>query len=213
MADEKQAKDAKQENKQDKPAENKVIAWFKALPKRIAKPFKNMVTELRRVTWPSKQKLIRYSIIVLVFLLIMMIIIGLFDLGFSELVQAIRPGQSTENSQTTEPGADEDPDRIVASLPGSDEGDDTDLSGSSSGEDADPDGSGNGEDADPDASGNDADADPNGSGNDADADPNSSGNGADADLPDGNLGAGFMDRLSGFTAPQSADDSSAGGDD
>ncbi len=86
MADEKKAKEgAKQEGK----PENKVIAWLKALPKRIATPFKNMVNELKRVTWPSKQKLIRYSIIVLVFVLVMMLIIGLFDFGSARLVNAL----------------------------------------------------------------------------------------------------------------------------
>ncbi len=98
MADENNTKDSvKQESK----AENKVIAWFKALPKRIATPFRNMAHELRRVTWPSKQKLIRYSIIVLVFLLVMMVIIGLFDLGSSELMKVIRINKGTENTGVT----------------------------------------------------------------------------------------------------------------
>ena len=96
MADEKKAKDgAKQEAK----AENKVIAWFKALPKRIATPFKNMVNELKRVTWPSKQKLIRYSIIVLVFVLVMMLIIGLFDFGSARLVNALHVQKAAETTE------------------------------------------------------------------------------------------------------------------
>ncbi len=101
MADEKKtpakAKDGvNQENK----SENKIIAWFKALPKRIATPFKNMAHELKRVTWPSKEKLIRYSIIVLVFLLVMMVIIGLFDMGSSALVRAVRVHQPEEATMT-----------------------------------------------------------------------------------------------------------------
>ena len=90
MADEKKAPDkAKDVEKQEKKTENKVIAWFKALPKRIATPFKNMANELKRVTWPSKDKLIRYSIIVMLFVLAMMVIIGLFDLGSSALVNLL----------------------------------------------------------------------------------------------------------------------------
>ena len=68
---------------------SKIIDWFKALPKRISKPFKNMYYELKKVTWPSKHKLITYSIIVLVFMLFMGIVIGLLDTGASELVKVL----------------------------------------------------------------------------------------------------------------------------
>ena len=68
---------------------SKIIAWFKALPQRIAKPFKNMYYELKKVTWPSKHKLITYSIIVLVFMLFMGIVIGLLDIGASKLIELL----------------------------------------------------------------------------------------------------------------------------
>ena len=68
---------------------SKIIAWFKALPKRIAKPFKNMYYELKKVTWPSKHKLITYSIIVLVFMLFMGVVIGLLDMGASALIHLL----------------------------------------------------------------------------------------------------------------------------
>lgn len=73
----------------------KFLNWCKALPKRIATPFKNMAHELKLVTWPTKRKLIIYSIAVLVFMLFMMIVIGLFDLGSSTLVRALRFGSSS----------------------------------------------------------------------------------------------------------------------
>ena len=60
-----------------------------ALPQKIAKPFKNMWYELKKVTWPSKQKLVSYSIIVLVFMLFMGVVIGLLDLGASALVRLL----------------------------------------------------------------------------------------------------------------------------
>ncbi len=75
---------------------SKFIAWCKALPANIAKPFRNMANEMKRVTWPSKKKLIVYSIAVLVFMLFMMVVIGLFDLGSVTLVNAIRVGGSTQ---------------------------------------------------------------------------------------------------------------------
>ena len=68
---------------------NKFVAWCKNLPARIAKPFKNMWSELKRVTWPTKRKLIVYSTIVLVFMLCMGIVIGLFDMGASALVKLL----------------------------------------------------------------------------------------------------------------------------
>ena len=68
---------------------SKILNWFKNLPARIAKPFKNMYYELKKVTWPSKEKLITYSVIVLVFMLFMGIVIGLLDLGASTLVRML----------------------------------------------------------------------------------------------------------------------------
>ena len=68
---------------------SKILNWFKNLPKRIAKPFRNMYYELKKVTWPSKEKLITYSIIVLVFMLFMGIVIGLLDMGASALVRML----------------------------------------------------------------------------------------------------------------------------
>ena len=68
---------------------SKIISWFKNLPQRIAKPFKNMFYELKKVTWPSKQKLIAYSIIVLVFMLFMGVVIGLLDMGASALIRLL----------------------------------------------------------------------------------------------------------------------------
>jgi len=66
------------------------VDWCKNLPLRIGKAFKSMVSELKRVTWPSKRKLIIYSCVVLVFMLCMGIIIGAIDLGASALVNALR---------------------------------------------------------------------------------------------------------------------------
>ena len=69
----------------------KVLNWFKALPGRIAKPFKNMVAELKKVTWPSKKKWISSSIAVLVFMVFMGVVIGLLDLGATALVNTMIP--------------------------------------------------------------------------------------------------------------------------
>ncbi len=68
---------------------NKFLNGLKSLPVRIAKRFKNMWYELKKVTWPSKHKLITYSVIVLVFMLFMGIVIGLLDTGASALVRQL----------------------------------------------------------------------------------------------------------------------------
>ena len=82
-------KTEKAEKKSGESRLSKIINWFVNLPKRIAKPFRNMYYELKKVTWPSKEKLIAYSVIVLVFMLFMGIVIGLLDMGASALVRML----------------------------------------------------------------------------------------------------------------------------
>lgn len=67
----------------------KLINWFKNLPGNIAKLFKNMVAELRKVTWPSKKKLISSCITVLLFMLLMGIVVGLLDMGSNAAVDGL----------------------------------------------------------------------------------------------------------------------------
>ena len=56
---------------------------------RIGKFFKNMWHELKKVTWPSPQEVIKYSAVVFVFMLIMGVIIGLIDFGSGALINLI----------------------------------------------------------------------------------------------------------------------------
>ena len=67
----------------------KFIGWWAKLPKRIATPFKNMVYELKKVSWPTKRKLVTYSIVVLVFMVVLRLIISLLDMGASALVKLL----------------------------------------------------------------------------------------------------------------------------
>lgn len=68
---------------------NKVLAFFKALPAKLARPFKNMWSELKKVTWPTRQDLIKYSLIVLAFLVFMCVVVGLLDMGSLALINLI----------------------------------------------------------------------------------------------------------------------------
>ena len=97
MAEEKKTPAKVEESKM-----TKVLNWFKTLPGRIAKPFKNMVAELKKVTWPSKKKWISSSIAVLVFMLFMGVVIGLLDLGATALVNTMIPAAQTEIVETQE---------------------------------------------------------------------------------------------------------------
>ena len=68
----------------------KKINWklfFQALPGKITKFFREVVHELRRVTWPTRKALLTYTIIVLVALVFFSILLGIFDFAFIQLVE------------------------------------------------------------------------------------------------------------------------------
>ncbi|GAA4683707.1 preprotein translocase subunit SecE [Nocardioides nanhaiensis] len=47
--------------------------------------YRQVVAELRKVVWPTQEQLITYFIVVMVFVLVMMALISLLDLGFGRL--------------------------------------------------------------------------------------------------------------------------------
>ncbi|HYO38132.1 MAG TPA: preprotein translocase subunit SecE [Nocardioidaceae bacterium] len=51
--------------------------------------YRQVVAELRKVVWPTQQQLITYFVVVLVFVLVVMTIVSLLDLGFGRLVFAV----------------------------------------------------------------------------------------------------------------------------
>ena len=72
--------------------ENFFVRFGKGFVKFFAKignAFKNMWHELRKVTWPTREKLVNYTVIVVLFMLFMMVIIGLLDTGATQLVNLI----------------------------------------------------------------------------------------------------------------------------
>ncbi len=67
----------------------KKINWkqfFKALPGKIVKFFRDVVHELKRVTWPTRKALLTYTVVVLVTLIFFALILGLFDFLFIQLI-------------------------------------------------------------------------------------------------------------------------------
>lgn len=63
--------------------------WFKNLGLRIYRAFKNMIAELKKVTWPTRKELINVSLLVLAFMAIMGVVIGVLDAGAGVLMRLI----------------------------------------------------------------------------------------------------------------------------
>ena len=95
MADEKKTVRENKENGKF----SKFVNFFKNLPQNIATPFKNMWHELKKVTWPTRPDLIKYTCIVILFMVFMGIVIGLLDMGSSRLVTAVSSLNKTDSAQ------------------------------------------------------------------------------------------------------------------
>jgi preprotein translocase subunit SecE len=81
-----------QERKAPPSQPRKKINWkqfIKGIPSRVAGFFRDVVHELKRVTWPTKKALTNYTIVVVVTIIIFAIILGAFDLGFVQLVDLL----------------------------------------------------------------------------------------------------------------------------
>jgi len=51
--------------------------------------YKQVVSELRKVIWPTRKELVTYTTVVVVFVLIMVAIIAVYDLAFGKAVLAV----------------------------------------------------------------------------------------------------------------------------
>ena len=60
-----------------------------ALPATVKNAFKNMVAELKKVSWPSKKDLVNYSLVVIGFVVVLAVIVGLLDTVSSSLVKLL----------------------------------------------------------------------------------------------------------------------------
>ena len=75
-------------DKIEKEAKQKPVKAKKEKKKR-SNPIKDMVHELKKVTWPSRQELKNYSIGVFVFVIVMGIVTGVMDYGGSKLLSLL----------------------------------------------------------------------------------------------------------------------------
>ena len=72
-----------------KPVKNGFFATVAQLPKKFWASIQKTWAELKKVTWPGRKDLINATGIVLVFMVVMAVVIGLLDLGASELISLI----------------------------------------------------------------------------------------------------------------------------
>ncbi len=54
---------------------------------RIKKYFQGVQSEAKRVTWPSKKEVRSHTLIVIGTIIVVMLVFGLIDLGFSKLLE------------------------------------------------------------------------------------------------------------------------------
>ena len=78
----------KQLKEQKRIAKQKNKKQRKSLWRRI----KDVVSELKKVTWPTRKDLIVYSAAVLVFIVVMAVVTGLIDMGLGALLKLVTTG-------------------------------------------------------------------------------------------------------------------------
>ncbi|MFA9397124.1 MAG: preprotein translocase subunit SecE [Clostridiaceae bacterium] len=64
--------------KANKPAGNKLVKYFKDLK-----------SEIKRITWPTKENVKKSTIVVSIFCIILLAIVSLYDYGFNNLYRII----------------------------------------------------------------------------------------------------------------------------
>jgi len=58
--------------------------------------YRQVVAELRKVVWPTQEQLVTYFLVVMIFVLFMIGIVSLLDLGFGKLVFWVFSGGATQ---------------------------------------------------------------------------------------------------------------------
>lgn len=78
--------DRKEKLEQQKKAAKKANKKKRKSPARF---FKDIISELKKVTWPTAKDLIKYSGAVIAFIIVVAIIVGLMDFGLSSLFNLV----------------------------------------------------------------------------------------------------------------------------
>jgi preprotein translocase SecE subunit len=64
-------------------------SWLPALVRMLQRRFRETVAEMRKVLWPSRREMTTYTIVVIIFVVIMVTVVALLDLGLAKLVLAV----------------------------------------------------------------------------------------------------------------------------
>jgi preprotein translocase subunit SecE len=76
----------------------RLVAWFAGLGPRFVDFVREVVAELRKVIWPTRTELVTYTSVVVVFVVMMLAIVGLLDLGFAKGVLLVFGGGSDSSN-------------------------------------------------------------------------------------------------------------------
>ena len=97
---------AEEKKKQGRLARAQAQAQAKAKNKKKGNFFKETWSELKKVHWPNKQTVIKYTLVVLVFVAIMGVLVWafdkVFDIGVSALVDQETTSQVTTNDNAND---------------------------------------------------------------------------------------------------------------
>ncbi len=66
-----------------------IWTFLKNMPKKVARFLRDVVHELKRVTWPKRKALLTYTVVVLVTIAIFGVLLGLYDFIFIQLVELL----------------------------------------------------------------------------------------------------------------------------
>lgn len=72
-----------------KPAASKTTAKNKKARKGFKQFFREVISEVKKVSWPSTKELMNNTIVVVVFIVIFAIIVGIIDLGLGQIFNLI----------------------------------------------------------------------------------------------------------------------------
>jgi preprotein translocase subunit SecE len=67
-------------------SENEVQSEEKGFFARIPQFYRQVVSELRRVVWPTRKQVTTYTVVVMTFVTFMIAVIGLFDVVLAKLI-------------------------------------------------------------------------------------------------------------------------------
>jgi preprotein translocase subunit SecE len=65
------------------------VALMAGVVKRTSQFLRDVVSEIKRVSWPTRKELTRYSIVVVITVIFIAIFFAIVDLGISKLVRLI----------------------------------------------------------------------------------------------------------------------------